>query len=447
MTQHAAASVHCVAVLLCLLSLSLLSTSSPFASLFVSGDCGADICRDGRALVLSKGYPFEDHYVMTPDCYTLRMFRIPAGRRNQVPPMPRAPDDPTTQPKSNSESQSSSSSSTVSGSGAQQAANIISQLKSSQVPMPFTNGPGKPVVMLQHGVLDSADSFIINSAEQSLGFLLADAGFDVWLGNTRGNKYSRNSTCYNPDSWIDHRFWDWSFDEMAQFDLPSQVKYALAVSGQKQLTLIAHSQGSTQTLVNFMSSQTVAPLINAFIALAPVFYMRHTKSILLKGMATMHLDTAISLMRVHELLPDNKLWRLVTPRACKHASWMCSFGIFLMCGYDVTDIDVNRLPIYMAHFPAGVSMRELIHYAQMIRSNTVKAFDFGYRKNKEAYGAHNAPTYNISNAKAPPTYIFYGEQDELANSIDVQRLIREFPPESLAGVYYHSSYGHVDFVS
>jgi len=38
------------------------------------------------------------------------------------------------------------------------------------------------------------------------GFLLADAGFDVWLGNVRGNTYSKRHIKYHVD---DHRFWAW----------------------------------------------------------------------------------------------------------------------------------------------------------------------------------------------------------------------------------------------
>ena len=40
------------------------------------------------------------------------------------------------------------------------------------------------------------------------GFILADNGYDVWLGNVRGNLYSRRHVKLNPS---DVQFWDWRY--------------------------------------------------------------------------------------------------------------------------------------------------------------------------------------------------------------------------------------------
>ena len=39
--------------------------------------------------------------------------------------------------------------------------------------------------------------------------MLANMEYDVWLGNARGNKHSRNHTHYNPNK--NAEFWDFTF--------------------------------------------------------------------------------------------------------------------------------------------------------------------------------------------------------------------------------------------
>ena len=61
-----------------------------------------------------------------------------------------------------------------------------------------TMANGAPAVFLQHGLFSSAEWWIMN-AENSPAFILARAGFDVWLGNNRGSAYSRKNDHINPD--------------------------------------------------------------------------------------------------------------------------------------------------------------------------------------------------------------------------------------------------------
>lgn len=75
--------------------------------------------------------------------------------------------------------------------------------------------PNRPVVLLMHGLLCSSADWIMTGTDKGLGFILADAGYDVWMGNARGNTWSRNHTSYDPDKDSD-KFWDFRYKSLTE---------------------------------------------------------------------------------------------------------------------------------------------------------------------------------------------------------------------------------------
>lgn len=133
----------------------------------------------------------------------------------------------------------------------------------------YKDGERKYPVLLMHGLLQSAGAFCCTE-DDSLAFVLAKAGFDVWLGNNRcGFEPRHNLLKYN-----DPRMWAWNIRQMGVFDLTALISRTLEETGFEKVGLVCHSQGTTQTFVALAKEQRpdIGPKISVFCALAPAVY-------------------------------------------------------------------------------------------------------------------------------------------------------------------------------
>ncbi|XP_026677400.1 gastric triacylglycerol lipase-like [Diaphorina citri] len=77
-----------------------------------------------------------------------------------------------------------------------------------------------PPVLLLHGLFSISISFTFNNS--SLGYILSDAGYDVWLCNNRGVGPSKKHTRLTDN---DTRYWDFSIEDVSWLisELPNVV--------------------------------------------------------------------------------------------------------------------------------------------------------------------------------------------------------------------------------
>ncbi|XP_056153129.1 gastric triacylglycerol lipase [Lampris incognitus] len=333
------------------------------------------------------GYPAEEHNVVTEDGYILSVNRIPHGVK-------------------------------------------------------LTTAGPKPVVFLQHGLLAAGSNWITNPPNSSLGYVLADAGYDVWLGNSRGNTWSRRHASLKPDS---ADFWEFSFDEMAQKDLPAVVDYILKTTGQEQIFYMGHSQGTTIAFVAFSTMPELASKIKLFIGLAPVATVAFTNSPMTK--LSVLPDILIwDLFGRKDFFPQSYMIKWFAEHFCSKEllDHLCGNIFFVLCGFDEKNLNMTRTPVYTTHCPAGTSVQNMIHWAQAVHSGKLMAYDYGSAAGNMAhYNQSTPPLYNVKDMKVP-TALFSGGQDTLADPKDVAILLTQ-----VSNLVFHKHvehWEHLDFI-
>ncbi|XP_043267212.1 lipase 3-like [Venturia canescens] len=109
-----------------------------------------------------------------------------------------------------------------------------------------------------------------------LGYILADEGYDVWMGNNRGNTFSREHKKY---SVLEEDYWKFSWHEVGCSDLPAMIDYILIKTNKTELIYTGHSQGTTDFWVMATERPEYQRKIKAMFALGPVAYLDHIKSL------------------------------------------------------------------------------------------------------------------------------------------------------------------------
>jgi lysosomal acid lipase/cholesteryl ester hydrolase len=312
---------------------------------------------------------------------------------------------------------------------------------------PAPAGQPKPVVFMQHGLEASSSNWITNLPNESAGFIFADAGYDVWLGNMRGNMYSINHQTLDPTS---HAFWQFSFDEMVQYDLDAMIDTVLNRTGQTSVYYIGHSQGTLTMFSKLSRDQTFHKKIRKFFALAPVGEVKYIQGLLafLAKWLYYTVDVLYSILGAGEFLPNNWFVKLIADDVCSDTAieGLCDNIMFLMTGPESSQLNVTRTPVYLAHVPAGTSTKNILHWAQMVRDGQLQEYDYGKRENMEHYGQPTPPLYDVS-ADDDQIYLYWSEADWLADGKDIQDyLLQQLPVNSLAQNTQLIDFNHMDFV-
>ncbi|XP_041317094.1 lysosomal acid lipase/cholesteryl ester hydrolase-like [Pyrgilauda ruficollis] len=321
----------CLLVLLCSQGIAF---SAGFTAASTAG-VGTSRCKKSRnpecfmnvsEIIRYHGFPSEEYEVPTEDGYILGVFRIPSGRNSQ-------------------------------------------------------NTGKKPAVLLHHGILSDSIHWIANLPNNSLGFILADAGYDVWLGNSRGDTWSLKHKTLKP---CQKEFWQFSFDEIGKYDIPAELNFIMNKTGQKDVYYIGHSEGSAAGYIALSTYPDLTQKIKAIFALAPVTTITHSTSPLV--MITRLPEILIRLLLgCKGALQQNVLMEVLATRFCACQGKVCGNIFCYLVGGMIQNMNTSRTDSYSGHYPAGTSVQNIIHWQQIKHADQFQAYDYGCKENMKKY--------------------------------------------------------------
>ena len=118
--------------------------------------------------------------------------------------------------------------------------------------------------------------------------------------------------------------------------------------------------------------------------------------------------------------------------------------MYLLAGIQCKLLNVTRLPVIISQTPAGTSLENMQHFAQMVESNKFQKYDFGSpEENRKHYNQTTPPLYDLSTLMVPVS-LFWGGEDWLADKEDVLQLIEKL--HHVENSDYVPSYDHLGFM-
>lgn len=302
-------------------------------------------------------------------------------------------------------------------------------------------------ILLMHGIADTSDTWLLRG-KNSLGITLAEKGYDVWFGNIRGNKYSRQHKTLNPNK--DSAFWQFSFHEHGYYDLKAIVDTVLSETKYTKLTAIGHSQGNTIFYVLGSTRPEYNDKINVLVSLAPVCYLSHAPSplaILIKFAP--EINTIAKAINLNEIFGNATINGKLIDLLCNHVLIgypVCALGALLpLSGFDVTEFGPAFYKIAIEHFPSSTTRHNLYHFAQVARRKSFSKFDYGPERNMKEYKSVMPPDYELKSVTMP-VVLLAANNDKVCMLEDVQRLRSELPNVENYQIIERYLMNHFDYV-
>ncbi|PSN72531.1 alpha/beta-hydrolase [Corynespora cassiicola Philippines] len=303
---------------------------------------------------------------------------------------------------------------------------------------PGKQGLKKKVVYMHHGLLMNSEVWVcLTERERCLPFELVERGYDVWLGNNRGNKYSKKCVNSAPTSTA---FWNFSMDQFAFHDIPDSIEYILSTTYQPSLSYIGFSQGTAQAFATLSIHPTLNDKVDVFIALAPAMSPKGLTSGIVDSFVKTSPDILFLAFGRKAILGSATMWQsiLYPPIFVR----LIDISLKFLFGWTGNNITPHQKLACYPHLYSYTSTKSVVHWFQIIRNGVFQMYDDEAPNpitpnRSKYYKVAKFPTKNIKT----PIVLVYGGSDSL---VDINVMLKELPKHTVAKEISH--YEHLDFL-
>ncbi|KAF6206063.1 hypothetical protein GE061_017288 [Apolygus lucorum] len=234
---------------------------------------------------------------------------------------------------------------------------------------------GYPLLLVNGYFMQSEAWLVQHELDSNLGFVFADKGYDVWLGDQRGTERSKGHINKTID---ESKLWDFTYHETGVYDFPAFIDFILNKTNHEDLIFSCMSLGCTFHSVLGSKRPSYNQKIRAAIYFVPV----------------------ISNNRQPEELNSFVYLMLRTVPA-------------------LTEKMCNVIALSMG----GASSRVTKHIVQVFDNAGFSEFDYGREENLKKYGTALPPLYDLKKITTPIAF-YYSDIDQFTSPKGLQKTIK-----------------------
>lgn len=318
----------------------------------------------------------------------------------------------------------------------------------------------------------------MTSWNRSLALTLANNGYDVWLVSHRGaneqnqghidlqrhepagqrKEFQKNDTLM--ENWLSERldepgerkpadvvrYWNFTFDELAEFEVTVHIDKVLSVTGASKVTLVPMSFSTIYAPMALARHPHYQRRLHNVVVFGPIISNKGTNTAmtLLHNTICKHLPDELGTMLLTEMVFSQPMRDLALLMGrLKDTRYSFVEAMLLPLAGPSARFRTLLEPGVYGHILMPTGFKMIKHYCQIVTASKMRRFDHGVAGNLKAYGSLEPPDYNLAKVDYGNWLLVSAGNDVLATPKSVRSYMRAIKSKPYDHIFV-SKYNHLD---